>query len=102
MRRATLLLLLALRLGAQTGSIHGVVKDQATGAPLAGVEVRTAQPVGIGVGADGELRPGITNAEGQFKIAKLAAGSLLLEAVQRGVAPVRRRIILAAGSDLTV
>ena len=68
-------------LGAQPAAIEGVVINQATGEPMAGVHVRftSATP-----SADGQVYGAMSDRAGHFSITSLPAGSYMAEGKQRG------------------
>jgi hypothetical protein len=81
MHRAALLLACCACLGAQTAAIEGVVVNQATGRPMAGVHVRF---LSMSSAAEGQPYGAISNAAGHFSIASLPAGTYSAEARQHG------------------
>ncbi len=105
MHRAALLVVCCAGLGAQPAAVEGVVVNQATGRPVAGVHVRflSAAP-----GAEGQPYGAVSDLAGHFSIASLPAGTYIAEPKQRGFfympskggAPVRR-VTLKSGQQLT-
>jgi hypothetical protein len=81
MHRAALLLACCACLGAQTAAIEGVVVNQATGRPMAGVHVRF---LSMSSAAEGQPYGAISNVAGHFSIASLPAGTYSAEARQHG------------------
>ena len=81
MHRASLLLICCAYLGAQPAAIEGVVVNQATGQPMAGVHVRFLSTASS---ADGQPYGAISNAAGRFSIASLAPGTYVAGADARG------------------
>jgi len=81
MHRAALLLACCAYLGAQTAAIEGVVVNQVTGQPMAGVHVRFLSTASS---ADGQPYGAFSNAAGHFSIASLPAGTYVGDAQARG------------------
>ena len=87
----TLLACPALAAGQGTGIIRGRISDGATGAPLAGVQVRVE---GTAVGA-------LTNADGTYTITGAPPGAQFLSTRRLGYAPQRAAITVPATGDAT-
>ena len=82
---------------AQSGAIAGVVKDT-TGAVLPGVSVEAASPALIE-----KVRTGITDAEGQYRIEDLRAGTYSVTFTLAGFSVVKREgLELSAGVTMPV
>jgi hypothetical protein len=74
----------------EPGSVTGVVRDAATGAPIAGVLVRV----------DGLARSGLTNEAGRFLLLRVPPGPHVLLVERLGYAPLRVAVQVPAGSTL--
>ncbi len=81
MQRAALLLACCACLGAQPAAIEGVVVNQATGEPMAGVHVRFTS---VASSADRQAYGAMSDRAGHFSIASLPAGTYIAEGEQRG------------------
>mgnify|MGYP002780451987 CR=1 FL=1 len=85
-------LLVAGPLAAQpAGSVSGRVTDQATGQPLAGVQVFLA----------GTTRGALTDAQGRYTLAGVPAGPQTLRATRVGYAQGSQSVTVSAGSSVT-
>jgi hypothetical protein len=115
MRRATLLLLAAYLACAQTGrppaaSIHGVVRDAGTGAPVPDVWVQAAllqNPLaggGAAIVRTGPRPPGgsSTDDKGLYSLTDLPYGPVLVSVRNPRFQTVSRRVELSAGQDMTL
>lgn len=105
MQCAALLVAGCACLGAQPAALEGVVLNQATGQPMAGVHVRFCSTVNSG---EGQPYGAITDRAGHFSIASLPAGTYNADAQQRGFFYMRPkegrplpRVSLKAGQRLT-
>src|SRR5450759_4084485 len=81
----------ALAVGQGTGIIRGRISDAATGAPLAGVQVRV----------DGTTVGALTNTDGTYTITGAPAGSRFLSTRRLGYAPQRVAVTVPATGDAT-
>ncbi len=109
MRRATLLLFTATLLCAQdpppAGSIHGVVRDDATGLPLPGALVQALHrsaasgALAVTIGEQGRVQ---TDDQGRYNFTGLLPGSFQLIAFHDRHKTATRTIQLTAGQDLAV
>jgi outer membrane receptor protein involved in Fe transport len=70
-----------------TGSIEGTVTARGSGAPLAGVGIRVDGAAAVA-----------TDAQGRFRIARVAAGAHTLTAARLGLAPVSLPVTVVAGA----
>ena len=105
MHRAALLLACCACLGAQPAAIEGVVVNQTTGQPMAGVHVRF---LSASSSAEGQPYGAISGPTGHFSIARLPAGVYIADAEARGFfrmppkgAAMVLRVSLKAGQQLT-
>ena len=80
---------------AQTGTIEGVVMEDATGEPLPGVNVIVPELAAEGVGA-------ATAGDGSFVIESVPVGTYQVEARSIGYQTQRRRVTVEAGQTSTV
>ncbi|HEU0077188.1 MAG TPA: carboxypeptidase-like regulatory domain-containing protein, partial [Longimicrobiaceae bacterium] len=71
----------------ETGTVRGRVVDAATRRPIPEAQVTIA----------GTARRAVTDAEGEFSLAGVPAGSLGVQAAKIGYAPATARVTLAAG-----
>jgi hypothetical protein len=81
MQRGALLLVCCACLRAQTAAIEGVVVNQTSGEPMAGVHVRLNS---VTSSAEGQPYGAISNRAGHFSIASLPAGTYIAQAELRG------------------
>ncbi len=81
MQQAALLLICCAFLRAQPAAIEGVVINQATGEPMAGVHVRFTSAMSSG---DGQAYGAMSDRAGHFSITSLPAGAYMAEGKQRG------------------
>lgn len=95
MRRASLFFLAVWFASAQlpTGSIHGVVKDAATGEPLSGFRIQFSQP-----GKNPSYTP--NNDDGSYSIVNLTPGLLTVTARSPYRQSVTQKVQLNPGDDL--
>lgn len=107
MRRAALLLFCCACLRAQPAAIGGVVVNQATGEPMAGVHVRF---LAAGSASEAQLQPygAVSDRGGRFSVIGLPAGLYFVSAQLRGFfrmppksQPPLSRVSLKAGQQLT-
>lgn len=97
MRRAGFVLLAAGLLYAQppTGSIHGIVKDAVTGAPLSDFTIQVTQQ-----GIVNKTPTTLSDDEGLYSLANIVAGSLTVIARNNRRETVTRTVQLNPGDDL--
>lgn len=90
------LLSLPASLAAQTGAVAGTIRDNATSAPVVGVQV---QALAAGGGAAGSAT---TGADGSYRITNLAAGRYALEVTGTNVTDRRVDVEVRAGQTSQV
>lgn len=75
----------------QAGGVSGRVTDQATGRPLAGAQVQV----------QGTVRRSVTNAQGQYRITDIPAGTYAVSVSMLGTSGATRRVSIGAGQTAT-
>ena len=82
---------------APSTTVRGQVTDSATRAPLAGAEVYIAAQ-----GATAAIRGARTNASGQYSLAGVPSGAVIVRVRMVGYAPGERRVTVGSGDAATV
>jgi len=90
--RALLLFFAASLACAQTGAVHGIVKDEATGQPLPGLTVQST----------GRTKAVDTDPQGRYAIAEVPAGAIEIIAHDSRHPRVARKVQLQPNEDLEV